>query len=77
MIRIVKEEFYPGCKFDKEGLLVCTPKAVTKDGVVTTKDPLKFLVDKSGKITMVDTGDAPDWLVDKTVRHIEKNIKIK
>lgn len=77
MVEIAKEELIPMCKFDNEGMLVCTPKVPTSDGVVTTKTPMKFHVDGAGKITMVDSGDAPDWLIDKMLRHLEKNLIIK
>jgi len=72
-----EEDFIPACKFNKEGLLECIPKEITRDGVVTTKEPIKFHVDSAGKITVIDSGGATERMLEKTIRHLEKNLIIR
>jgi len=69
-------DFIPNCEVKENGLLVCQPKQITRDGTIGSREPMKFHLDKySGRITVVSTGGASEELVSKTLRHLERNFR--
>jgi len=73
------DTFMPNCAPDPDGStngrvrLICEPICERKGQVFTSQRPVKIILERGKNALIEDDGGAPDFVLEKLLKHIERN----